>query len=316
MGVVATLGNGKIAQPGTISIIATDGRTIATAQATNRPALGCPWGQAGAVLPMGISASNSRVYFVDGYSTVKFLAPDGTTGVATHFAGGPLVAAAFAVSPDDHRIAVSLLSFTSSGVAVRLYAEDLTGGTNHIELYSSVSKDTDLWPVGWHAGNLVLGVMATCTQGGGFFNIFNGYHLVDPVTANRLSAFPPAGCQVASWPGTSGSTCVTSTALNVLDWSGKITRSYPGQEFYAASLSPDGQRIAACCAVNGGLVILGPGNHQVVKSASGYYLGWLDNDHLLYADEHSQNQVLTISSGKVVVVAAPGIFLNRLPGGL
>src|SRR5205807_6911088 len=38
--------------------------------------------------------------------------------------------------------------------SLRLYVQDLHGGANHVEIFSS--QHAWVWPVGWHAGKLVL----------------------------------------------------------------------------------------------------------------------------------------------------------------
>src|SRR5437763_1441611 len=80
--------------------------------------------------------SNDRLYYLSGDSEVRYLAPDGATGVATHIPGSGHVHAAFAVNADDSRIAVTAVDYSTSPVSVRLYVEDLNGGGNHKDLYS------------------------------------------------------------------------------------------------------------------------------------------------------------------------------------
>ena len=74
----------------------------------------------------------------------------------------------FSVSPDDQKIAVLTEDVSSgTGISERLYVEDLHGGGHHLDIYTTqVPKDkrgTTLWPMGWHAGALVLAVFPVCT---------------------------------------------------------------------------------------------------------------------------------------------------------
>lgn len=78
-----------------------------------------------------VSISNSRVYYLDGNADVRSLGPDGSTALATHLPGSASVSVGFAISPDDRRIAVSVIEYTDSfqaPVKLRMYVEDLVGG--------------------------------------------------------------------------------------------------------------------------------------------------------------------------------------------
>src|SRR2546421_923371 len=87
----------------TISIIGIDGRTVASVTAHKRAVPGVQIGN--------IATSATRVYYLDGDADVRFLKPDGTSGTATRIRLGPHQTAAIAVTPDDRRIAVSILDF-------------------------------------------------------------------------------------------------------------------------------------------------------------------------------------------------------------
>ena len=57
----------------------------------------------------------------------------------------------------------------SSGTAIseRLYVEDLHGAGHHVDIYSTLTpkdkRGTTLWPMGWHAGAIVLALFPACT---------------------------------------------------------------------------------------------------------------------------------------------------------
>ena len=117
----------------TVSLVGLDGRVAATASGAKRSR------PAGVFVQMpNLSASSSRLYFLDGDSKVMFLRPDGTTGLATTIPLASSSAAVFAVSPDDTRIAVAILTFPFPA-KTRIYVENLSGGGNHIELFSSAT---------------------------------------------------------------------------------------------------------------------------------------------------------------------------------
>jgi hypothetical protein len=126
----------------TLSIVAPDGHVAASTTARKRTV---PYVQVG-----NLSTSATTVYYLDGDADVRFLRPDRSTGLATHITLGSKQAAAFAVSPDNLRIAVSVLDYTRYPVSTRLYVEDLHGGTNHVQLF--YSSNVMEWPIGWHAG--------------------------------------------------------------------------------------------------------------------------------------------------------------------
>src|SRR5262249_2616204 len=141
-------------------------------------------GGAGAALPV-FSTSDSRLYFLDGDGDVRYVDRDGVRGSAARVAGGPRSQSAFAVSPDDRRIAVAAVDYSSNPPSTRLYGEDVAGGTNHVELPFPVGAN--VWPVGWHGGELVVAVGSAPTQSvaGNPYGTFSGYQLIDATTGGR-----------------------------------------------------------------------------------------------------------------------------------
>jgi hypothetical protein len=95
------------------------------------------------------------VYYLDGDSTLKYLASPGETGMVRDLGVGPNQEAVFAVSPDDRRIAVVILDHLQYPVTTRLYVEDLATGSSHLELFSGTVLE---WPVAWYQGKLVVAV--------------------------------------------------------------------------------------------------------------------------------------------------------------
>ncbi|TMF41911.1 MAG: hypothetical protein E6I23_14590, partial [Chloroflexi bacterium] len=86
-----------------VSLVASDGTVVATAPVDLAPF------RMHAMMSW-TSASRTRVYYLNGGSEVRFLAPDGTTGTATRIALGASEQAGFAVSPDNASIAVAVFS--------------------------------------------------------------------------------------------------------------------------------------------------------------------------------------------------------------
>src|SRR2546423_10683540 len=87
---------------------------------------------------------------------------------AAHLDVGPGMEGTFAVSPDDSRIAVSVLDFTRKPTHLTLYVDDLHGGAKNVIFESDSSY---VGPVAWRGGLLVLA------------------HAYGPVP---VGAFPPA----------------------------------------------------------------------------------------------------------------------------
>src|SRR5260370_6431725 len=134
------------------NVVGVDGRLWASIRLDKRTPISNASGRA-IVLPY-VSTSLTALYMLVGDSTVLSLRrPDGKQAVVTHLQGGANMEAAFAVSPYDSQIAVSVLDFNRSPVHVQLYTDKLGGGNRHVIFES----DSDyVWPVASHSGLLVL----------------------------------------------------------------------------------------------------------------------------------------------------------------
>ncbi|TMD96942.1 MAG: hypothetical protein E6I72_07960 [Chloroflexi bacterium] len=303
-----------------VSLVSADGKVAATADSGTPPVVSCG-SSAGAVVPLPVSTSNSRAYFMDGQGVVHFLAPNGDTGRATTV---PAATASrrsiFAVSPDDQRIAVVVADFTSTGASTRLYVEDLNGGGNHLNLFSETGARS-LWPVGWHGtNNLVLAVVPSCTQGGGPFCCGPlELHVVDPATATRRFTLGGQSCPIAGPPTLAGAVCEDTVNLGakVLSWSAVTVRSFRIGEVEAAYISPDGTQVALV-ANSGTFIAQGAGGHSLGTIGNGMFAcAWIDDQHVLSGgDAQHQPRIAEVTSGTMVPVAAVGDCGGRLPGGL
>jgi hypothetical protein len=297
----------------TVSLVGTDAKVVASAQASAPGAVTCANAAAG-VVPLPVSTSNSRLYFMDGQGVVRFLSPKGDTGRATNVPIGPARRSMFSVSPEDQRIAVIVDDFNSTGAATRLYVEDLNGGGNHVELFTEAGAYT-LWPIGWHGtNNLVVAKVPACTQGGGFGCCGpQELHVVDPATAVRRFTIGGSGCVISGPPTPAGASCETTTSTaKVYDWTAGLLRTYPipGLGMGPIYLSPNGQHLA---------LSTNPGETTVegAKTLSMTVCGWIDDTHILAGgDTQQQPRVGDINSGTIVPVAAQGDCGGRLPGGL
>jgi len=297
-----------------VSIIGIDGKVVASAQASSPAAVTCG-GTAAAVLPLPVSTSNTRVYFMDAQGVVRYLGPNGDTGQVTTVSIGVARRSVFAVSPDDQRIAVNMIDFTTGGATTQLYVEDLNGGGNRVTPYSETGSYT-LWPTGWHGtNNLVVAKVPACTQGGGPLCCGpQELHVVDPATWTRRFTLGGPQCVVGGFASPAGVVCESSlfTSAQVLNWTAIPQRSFPIGGPTPAYLSPDGSLVAltdfgsATTAVNGA-------NRTLAMQAC----GWIDATHLLAGgDTQQQPRVGDVTSGTILPVAAQGDCGGRIPGGL
>jgi hypothetical protein len=228
--------------------------------------------------------SADRAYYLDGDSIVKYVSFDGIQGghSAATIPGGNTSHATFAVSPDDKRIAVSVLDYSTQPVRMRMYVEDLTDGANHVDIFDSSSVYE--WPVGWHAGHLVVAVGAAYIRNDAPnpYEAISGYHIVDPNTGRRLATMGSLSCRVTGPLTAAGTACVDTAGVHAVDWSGAISTFGGGQSLTYGALSPDGTRIAACCAAAGQSITLVMRNGAVQSTrATGGFAVWIDANVLL-----------------------------------
>lgn len=293
-----------------VSLIAVDGKVVGSAQPSSPTTVTCGDASA-AVLPAPVSASNSRLYYLDAQGVVRFLTPKGETGRATTVPAGGQRRSMFTVSPDDQRIAVVVNDYTASGASTRLYVEDLNGGANHLDLFSETGAYT-LWPMGWHAPSLVVAKVPACTQGGGFGCCGPlELHVVDAATAVRTVTIGGPTCIIGGPSTPFGAVCESATTgVRVLNWSGTLVRTVATPGTGPVYLSPDGQHLAystdaTTTTIEGG------------SSIKMDVCGWIDSTHVLSGgDAQHQPRIGNIATAAVIPVAAQGVCAGRLPGGL
>jgi hypothetical protein len=297
----------------TVSIVAANGKVVGSAQASSPTAVTCG-DAAAAVLPLPISTSDDRAYYMDAQGVVRFMTVQGETGRATTVPVGGGRRSMFAVSPDDQRIAVVVADFTASGVSLRLYVEDLNGGTNHVDLFSSTGA-FGLWPIGWHGtDNLVVAKVPSCAQGAGQFCCGPlELHVVDPASAVRRYTLGGPDCIIAGAPSPAGVACeVTAgyTTLRKLGWTAGVLSTFAINGAAPAYVSPDGQVVA--------LVAGSTTKFQgATKTLNMQACGWIDSTHVISGgDVQQQPRIGNVTTGAVVPVAAQGTCGGRLPGGL
>jgi hypothetical protein len=297
----------------TVSIVAANGKVVGSAQPSSPTAVTCG-DAAAAVLPLPISTSDDRAYYMDAQGVVHFMTVQGETGRATTVPVGGGRRSMFAVSPDDQRIAVVVSDFTASGVSLRLYVEDLNGATNHVEIFTSTGA-FGLWPIGWHGpDNLVVAKVPSCAQGGGPFCCGPlELHVVDPASAVRRFTLGGPDCVIAGAASPAGVACeVTAgyTTLRKLGWTAGVLGTFAINGATPAYISPDGQVVA--------LVAGSTTKFQgATKTLSMQACGWIDSTHVISGgDVQQQPRIGNVTTGAVVPVAVQGTCAGRLPGGL
>jgi hypothetical protein len=303
-----------VGEPYVVQLVSLDGRGGPFVQPVSRslkqywfppspcPQARCSEGETAAYTMPETSISRTRVYFLDGESTVRSLSPDGSVQTVMNLSAPDNSQVVFGVSPDDKRIVISVITLARTRVPASfddvMYVEDLGTGANRVDLYSSTTVGE--WPVGWHAGRLVVGVASADLFS--FENPYGvvAYHIVDPATGARLGALDcargllvAAGTACASGWCTTGSTCGSGT-LGKQAWDGTQTPftvpSGPPPKIFtafanAAELSPDGVNIATSAisdqpsfAVE---TLLFKNGSSSILTRLGSPLGWLDSSHVL-----------------------------------
>ena len=264
-----------------------------------------------------VSSSLSRVYYLDGDTLVRYAAVDGSAGVAATVPGGANAHATFAVSPNDARIAVSVIDYSTSPPRMRMYVEDLASGGNHIDLFDSSSVYE--WPVGWHGGDLVVAVGRAFSLGDAPnpYQAVDGYLLVDPATGKRISTIGSASCQVTGWLSPAGTACVGSAGIGAIDWSGKLTIFAERTGLSVGTLSPDGLQIAGCCSGTGESVALinASGSTRPIRLA-GHYIAWADATRLLAATQINGTYTMVDLSSGALTPMHPMLLEGIFPGSL
>jgi hypothetical protein len=167
-----------------------------------------------AVLPY-LSTSKTTIYFLDGDSTLRAMAKDGSVTKTGSLPGSARARVAFAVSPDDQRIAVAVIDYSVPSVSENLYVDNLRGGAR-IDMLTA-TKAPYYWPVGWHGGKIVL---ASGPAYGGWADAnpsgASGYSLLDPTAGAQPAAVGPGDCVPTGSLTTAGTACISKPGSKCL----------------------------------------------------------------------------------------------------
>ena len=337
--------HGGVGFPYTIRLIAIDGHVAAMATAQARSGIDyvlappCGYGESdegcdlytASPVPL-VNVSTSRVYYLNGESELWSLDPNGRTSMVSQLPGGRNAVVGFAVSPDDRRIAVSLIEYTTSfekPMRVSLSVSDLPGGGHHVDLRGT-SGSTAEWPVGWRGENLVLAT----ALGYGSIDVEPTsvrYRVVDASNGTTIASLDCA----ASLPATAGVACnddkVSPPHLGLQNWDGEkrwfalAGASDPAFKLKvdtagSVAVSPDGTRIAA--GVYSGenlpnvnvvpLMLFSDAGAKTTRLA-GLPVVWLDSSHLVLDAGQDGLRMADVISGSLASVPFEGTVVGVLP---
>jgi hypothetical protein len=301
----------------TLSLAGMNGAILATANvapAPFRPNSVMSW----------TSSSLKRVYYLNGGYEVRFLGPDGSTGLATQIKVRQNEEAGFAVSPDDKRIAVAIFNYTASADSsqapayngMRLYVENLQGGGRHLDIFDSPTAAE--FPIGWTGGNLVIAVSTPqcCrTQPTNPYGATT-YHVVNPDTGRRVLALCTDSHVPVGPVETFGVMC-TELGAQFWSWDGTALMApaaIPLPSDRLNAVSPDGRRVAVAQQYSG---IWGPYGGSYSLDISGYVYGWLDGDHIIIKKEGSTSlSIYDLQARRSAEVPDSASYMGRFPTSL
>lgn len=304
-------------------LVGPDG-SIVKSVAMAPPSVRTCYGQAQvAVLQAPLSASKTAVYFLDGDTHIRSLAPNGSVSDVTTVPGSVGMVSFFSVSPDDQRIAVVVEDLANPTATVRLYVEDLRGGGHHVDLLttsvSQASGGNTMWPMGWHNGMLVVGIVPVCSTAGAFIAP-SEVRLLDPTSGQQVADLT-GPCVLSNWPSPAGETCVSGNSTRIIDWSGYAVAVASDQSTGLSALSISGDKFLVAYA--------SPSTAQYYtsifrRSGTGTPVNehaaclWIDDSHVLAPDAVIDASInyMGFPSGQVSPIAQRGACAGRFPGGL
>jgi hypothetical protein len=238
--------------------------------------------------PAITSTSDSRLYYEDGNTNIDYLTPTGQHGVAFTVSRPSGALVVFAVSPDDSRVAVAVLTNFNGDAppyTSHMYLMAMGGGIQQTLFDGTGTSSTAplTWPVGWDGDNLVVAQTLPAYFGGYIPGTGPCSSVAD--CASQLRVFNPADktlgpplCAadtgtMTGAPTAAGIACAVASRLQAVSWSGVITSfgsNIPGPSSEDAPvwdgscmLSPHGAVIA--CASD--LVEDATGQHTIPAQA-------------------------------------------------
>jgi hypothetical protein len=305
--------------------------------------IGCP----GPADPLHVSTSRTHVYVLDGDVNVDMLAPDGSLTKVTSVVGTETVHSIFAVSPDDSELAVGQIDSVSGKFS--LYLENLHGG-GHVDVFAGAAPT--YWPVGWHAGKVVLATASIGTLLNPYGS--SGYALIDPIAGAQPTALGNGDCVPSGTLTAAGTACIVrpgtpcleglvanavspyyyNSCLRRIAWNGvETTFLLPNNAYTStftvryAALSPGGDQIttdqlgkveAPVSDTHGGNEFLGPGA-ATLRPPARPCMGWIDGTTFSFSyvnPDGSTNVQLMGARFEGSTEIAPGVLSSPVDGEL
>lgn len=281
-----------------------------------------------------VSASNDQVYFRDGDTSIRRVVPPSSAADVTTVPGSANVASFFSVSPDNQKIAVLVEDLSAATtISLRLYVEDLVGHGHHADIFNTIQPKgktgTTLWPMGWHAGALVLALVTACTfEPAGLTP--SEWHVSNASNAVRIATIKTSNCVLSFFPSPAGVGCSgTGGTTSTYGWDGKLIGvpmpGVPGFDYAGTELSPTGNSILFGVRFGIGspppatrFFQLGPGPYATVQGHSACL--WIDEEHALASDAVIGFPANSPCNCQVNTTVSPlpqsGVCAGRFPGGL
>jgi len=325
---------GLLISAGTLQLIKPDASVAASVSIATPSVQYCSAQHDGALEAPPVSASSDQVYFRDGDNKIRMVVPPATAVDVTTVPGNATTISFFSVSPDDQRIAVLVEDLSgATTISLRLYVEDLHGGGNHLDIYTTTTPKgkggLTLWPMGWHQGALVLALVAACTfEPAGLTP--SEWHMSNATTAQRITTIRAVNCTLSYFPSAAGVGCINGQGATTLyNWAGKVTgvTGPPAQSsgYTMTGVSPTGNSVFFAAGSGIGapapvtqILQQGPGPYATVAGHNA--CAWIDEDHLLAPDAVIQFPAETPGNlrvtANVTALAQSGVCAGRFPGTL
>ena len=212
--------------------------------------------------PAITSTSDSRLYYEDGNTNIDYLTSTGQHGVAFTVSRPSGAVVVFAVSPDDSRVAVAVLTNFNADAppyTSHMYLMAMGGGIQQT-LFDGTSTSSTApltWPVGWDGGNLVVAQSVPayfsgygpgtgpCSSGSDCASQLRVFNLANKALGPPLCAADTGAMTGA--PTAAGIACgagfeagANTPALAAVSWSGVVTSFGSSSPGYTSSQDPWG----------------------------------------------------------------------------
>ncbi|MHB8718475.1 MAG: hypothetical protein ACYDAC_06250 [Candidatus Dormibacteria bacterium] len=303
-------------------------------------------------LPL-VSPGATHAYYLDGDTQISALALTGTSTPVKTISAGTTGEIGFAVSPDEHSVAVAVIteqedSAKSQGTG---YVEDLGDAAGHRQLFANTGLDAYRWPVGWFGNSIIDGVdpNGACSRyarygaGPAALLCVGSVHVIDATTTNRVASICEPGPEPSGTSSygnlegratPSGIACYTSTStttsygsppstqcsLSAVAWTGqaRVFDACTAQDSYLQEggcfLAPDGSRMACTEAPNQALTILSADRTSRSLGRRYSVLGWIDTTHLMVDIDSQTLGVVDVDSGSLATLAFAGADTVAMAG--